>query len=257
MIVYRRWGLVFGEAWFDEQPDTSHLDIVRFRQAPNPIDGGDCEPKHTVIMDLLEDEEHLLARVEKSTRYQLRRAAERDNLLYEHWADDDVDSVIAEFVQYYDSFAAEKGISSISSDHLKLMAGAGVLAASRVGVRGEPSLVWHLHFKDQKRARLLNSASLFRNRDSSFRNLVGRANRYAHWEDIRRFRSDGLTTYDFGGWYAGDEDAQLLGINRFKEQFGGQIVKDYNCEKAVSLKGRLGLRSLAIVRKLRSRVGAS
>ena len=57
-----------------------------------------------------------------------------------------------------------------------------------------------------------------------------------------RFKSAGISTYDFGGWYEGTTDHERLRINKFKEQFGGEIVKNYICEQALTLKGALFLR---------------
>ncbi len=55
------------------------------------------------------------------------------------------------------------------------------------------------------------------------------------------FKRQGLACYDFGGWYAGTDDPIKLGINKFKEEFGGEKVHQYNCEKGVTLKGKLAL----------------
>ena len=75
---------------------------------------------------------------------------------------------------------------------------------------------------------LTHSASLYRGRDKDFRNLVGRANRLHHFKDMLFFKGNACNLYDFGGWYAGTEDQDRLMINRFKEEFGGQKVLQYN-----------------------------
>ncbi len=75
---------------------------------------------------------------------------------------------------------------------------------------------------------LSHSASLYRGRDKDFRNLVGRANRLHHFKDMLFFKGNACNLYDFGGWYAGTEDQERLMINRFKEEFGGQKVLQYN-----------------------------
>ncbi len=49
------------------------------------------------------------------------------------------------------------------------------------------------------------------------RNAIGRGNRMLHWKDILAFKAEGKNVYDFGGWYAGQEDEALLRINQFKE----------------------------------------
>ena len=63
------------------------------------------------------------------------------------------------------------------------------------------------------------------------------------------FKSEKIRMYDFGGWYAGSEDEKRLGINRFKEGFGGKIAYGYDCVEPVSLKGRIYLMLRAAKRK--------
>jgi lipid II:glycine glycyltransferase (peptidoglycan interpeptide bridge formation enzyme) len=71
--------------------------------------------------------------------------------------------------------------------------------------------------------------------------MLGRANRYHHWEDMLRFKKSGISVYDFGGWYVGDTDQEKLRINDFKNKFGGQIVKNFNCNYCINIKGSLYL----------------
>jgi hypothetical protein len=118
------------------------------------------------------------------------------------------------------------------------------------GVDGEV-LIWHAHLRGPDRARLLHSASIFREMDKDTANLIGRANRLHHWADMQRFRGEGLGTYDFGGWYAGSEDAAKLRINDFKRGFGGAIVPQYNADCASTWKGAAALHLRTILRNLR------
>jgi lipid II:glycine glycyltransferase (peptidoglycan interpeptide bridge formation enzyme) len=57
------------------------------------------------------------------------------------------------------------------------------------------------------------------------------------------FRSEGIATYDLGGWYTGRQDQAKLGINVFKEQFGGRVVQEYNCDLALTSRAKV-LRSV-------------
>jgi lipid II:glycine glycyltransferase (peptidoglycan interpeptide bridge formation enzyme) len=66
-------------------------------------------------------------------------------------------------------------------------------------------------------------------------------NRCLHWNDMRWFKREGIPTYDLGGWYNGIQDEEKLRINKFKEEFGGTIVKNYNCVQGVTLKGKVAL----------------
>jgi len=70
------------------------------------------------------------------------------------------------------------------------------------------------------------------------RSLTGRANRLQHWRDMLRFKSSGVVSYDFGGWYEGREDQDRLRINSFKEEFGGQVLKAFNWIRPMTLRGR-------------------
>src|SRR2546428_94505 len=92
------------------------------------------------------------------------------------------------------------------------------------------------------RATQLHSPSLYPGLSASAtRNRIGRANRYLFWNDILRFKEQGLKWFDFGGWYPGTTDQTLLRINQFKKGFGGDLLREYECEQIVSLKGWLVL----------------
>jgi hypothetical protein len=71
--------------------------------------------------------------------------------------------------------------------------------------------------------------------------MVGRANRYHHWQDIVKFKNLGIATYDLGGWYADTTDPAKININKFKEEFGGELVKHFNCRHGITTKGKLFL----------------
>ena len=85
--------------------------------------------------------------------------------------------------------------------------------------------------------------------DSSARNLIGRANRYLHWRDIRLFRDRGYDLYDFGGLDVTGRSEKTAGIARFKRGFGGEVRPVYSSTSARSLLGTavhriLGLRGV-------------
>ncbi|HEX8098146.1 MAG TPA: hypothetical protein VF507_08925 [Pyrinomonadaceae bacterium] len=216
---------------------------MRLFQQPRPADDMVCREFYTILLDLRKEAESLLACMKKGTRYEIRRAAEKDELVYEFWEADDCAQVFEEFCDYYDEFAAQKGQPKLNRPWLSLMAGTLALSRVRDGGGDGGTLVWHFYYLNGGRATLLYSASLFRNSASSaHRNRVGRANRFQHWQDIMRFKEAGLALYDFGGWYHGADDPERLGINRFKEEFGGEVVKNYICERGVTVKGKVFLR---------------
>ena len=64
-----------------------------------------------------------------------------------------------------------------------------------------------------------------------------------------RMKKRGIRYFDFGGWYPGKTDIQLLGINSFKESFGGEVVSDYECKRILTLKGWLVLTTAKLFKK--------
>lgn len=100
--------------------------------------------------------------------------------------------------------------------------------------------MYHANYVHGGRARLLHSASHFRNsNDSGYRNMVGRANRWLHWKALLRFKASGHTCYDWGGWYDGTDDDARLNINRFKEGFGGEKQLTYNGKLLLTAKAKV------------------
>lgn len=57
--------------------------------------------------------------------------------------------------------------------------------------------------------------------------LIGIANKLLTYEDMLYFRSQGFSSFDFGGYALGTNDHQLQGINRFKKMFGGELHQLY------------------------------
>src|SRR5271156_3508662 len=125
---------------------------------------------------------------------------------------------------------------------MRARAGGGMVRFSRA-LYGGATVVWHVHAVTQEKATLLHSASHFRQLDDNeARAVVGRANRLLHWRDMLFFKAEGKSVYDFGGWYAGTEDVELLRINQFKEGFGGVRNDQFNGGIALSWRGWLYLK---------------
>ena len=239
MIISQGQWLRWGYVWFDDEPEDAKVDAVSYMQRAHPLRGARCSSFYTILNDLSQSPEELLARVPKNTQYKIRRAADRDRVTYAFWNLNSLD-VLERFCEFFDRFAFLNGLAEADISDLKALAEAGVLDISRVGGEDGRDLVWHVHYRSKTRVRLLHSASLFREvRDSTFRNLIGRANRFHHWQDMLRFKREGILVYDFGGWYEGDTDQEKLRINRFKEEFGGAVVRNYNCVRLITTKAHL------------------
>jgi len=242
MIVYQKKRLRIAEYWDGEEPKLDRVDLVRCFQQPQPRPGMLCREFYTILLDLNLDPGQLLKKIKRDTRYEIRRAGAQDQLTYDFQNGRDQER-FRQFCDYYDDFAAQTTQPKINRAWLSLLARAEALDLSQVSDSNSVTLVWHAYHRSNHRATLLYSASLFRKFDSSaLRNKIGRANRFQHWQDILRFKAEGISVYDFGGWYEGDRDQERLGINKFKEEFGGEIVKNYICERALTAKAKVFLR---------------
>jgi hypothetical protein len=238
MLYYKRGFLRVVEFWFDETNQCPSADIIRHFQKTSPSEGCSCVPFHTLVTDLRQEPDTILAKIKKDTRYEIRRAAEKDRLSY--CARDSVDAeTLAHFLDFHSRFAAAKGLRPANRIRLQLLAEIGALYLSEALGADGSSLVWHAYCRFQDRARLLYSASHLH--AAGDKSLIGRANRYLHWRDFLALQALGIKLYDFGGWYEGTQDAKKIRINQFKAEFGGELVVNFNILQGATWKGKLGL----------------
>jgi len=239
MIRIAGRGAVYGEVWYDEEPQRDcGVDIVLYRQREAPVAGAKVVPFLSMVTDLSAANEEIAGRFGKDCRYKIRRAETRDGLRMEHIADPR--AKLDEFCAFYDAFAAEKSIWLSDRRWLAAACDACQLVLASVSRDGE-ALAWHAYLVCAKAAWLQYTASAFRNRDSDHRALVGRANRWLHWKEMLRFKDSGIERYDWGGLFEDETDPGNAGINRFKRDFGGREVRTYDCTLPVTIRGRVWL----------------
>lgn len=242
MITYQKKFIQIAEAWFGEEPTASGVDVVRCFQRAAPMSDALCREFHTIIIELTKEPDELLADMNRDNRYKICRALKTGGLLYE-CRDANQSTTLAQFGDSYDEFAAQKNLPKLDRRWLSLMADTGGLSLTTVRESADSYLIWHVYYRSGSRATLLYSVSPPFVNDSAERNKRGRANRFHHWRDMLKFREEGATLYDLGGWYAGVEDRRRLNINRFKKEFGGDVITNYICERALTLKGKLFLQA--------------
>ena len=252
MITYNRLFLRVAEIYFGENHEGTRADIFKHLERPDAIQGVHCSPFYTLVIDLRRHESELLSNMDRNTRYEIQRGQEKDNFSAEVHLVCPTE-VLLEFCQFYDRFAAIKGLRKVNRAKLRALRDASSLTLSFARQGEEAPIVWHSYIRARDCARLLLSASLFRSEaDQRSRQLAGRANRFLHWADMLRFKAAGLSVLDMGGWYEGTADQDLLRINAFKKGFGGEVTRTFNAEVAGTLKGDLALRGLGILRRIRS-----
>ena len=235
MIRTNGRGLVYGEVWFDEEPPGNPgVDIVNYRQRRAPVSTARVEPCLSLVSDLSASADGIVGEFGKDCRYKVRRADARDGLQMEFSAEPA--SRIEEFRAFFDPFAREKSIEPADPAWLLAASKAGQLVLSSARHDGE-ALVWHAYVLHGQTARLQHSGSCFRDRESDYRALVGRANRWLHWRDMLQFKTMGILRYDWGGMFEDESAPERAGINKFKREFGGQPERSFDCTLAVTLKG--------------------
>jgi hypothetical protein len=217
-ITRSKSGVTYRQHWFARSPRQG-WGLTTLRQYLGTAPGFPFfkQTQHTLLIDLNQDDETLQSGMSKNMRAQLRKA-ENDGFVWEPSTD------LEEFRQLFNAFAADKKLKALSTGVLE--AEREFLFVAKVLFEGRP-LVAHAYLVDREesRARFLYGATV-RLAEGVDANLVGRSNRWAHWREIQEFRTQGLKTFDFGGYALDTKDAQKQGINQFKESFGGRVVEE-------------------------------
>jgi len=249
MIIYNSRFLTRGETWFDEEPNPAGLDWLLYNQRSRPVSGAKSKYFHSYLVDLSPSPDGLLSAMHKETVHKIRRARDTDKVTCQSCETGDAAALDA-FEAMYNRFASVKGLSPMDRCRLNGLATAGILGLSVAKDIQGHALVYHAYCRSSARTSLLFSASRFRElADSAARNAIGRANRYLTWMDMLRAKEQGLEHFDFGGWYPGNTDKSLLQINEFKKGFGGRVVREYECEQILSVRGWVVLTVAAMLNR--------
>lgn len=231
----------------DKLPDVAPGEDVQILvQSTNPIP--DAEPFFTLIVNLLLDEEALLNAASKNLFIKIRRGRNRDRIMVTV-INFPTDRDIEKFTSFYDPIAQAKGRNCSNPKKLMDLAKnhALVLAASSVEPNTEDWLSAHAYVCDGQRARVLYSVSNTRSSESSYRNLVGRANRCLHWHMMLDFKQAGYRLYDFGGL---SKRSTLENVDNFKKAFGGKETLEYNLVRGTSIKGKVAVFLFRLAKEL-------
>ena len=241
MNVFREKSVLIEEVWFDEEPKTSScVDVLHYIERTHPIQGIQFDEFHTIVVDLTKNQDELWENLAKNNRYKIRRAEQKDRVIYAYWPKAQIDDkTLNTFLDFHDRFTESQGLKKIPKSRLLSFADSGILDLSMSATPDGTPLAWHAHCCVNNRACFFYGASIKNHNDTAYQSMLGRANRYHHWQDILRFKNSGILLYDFGGWYAGNTDQKLLNINKFKEEFGGKIVKNFRSLHGLTLKGKL------------------
>jgi lipid II:glycine glycyltransferase (peptidoglycan interpeptide bridge formation enzyme) len=242
VIFYRqKKGFKIAEIWYSlQEPMDKKVDVLRCRYVPNLRKNAfSVEKKYTLITDLSKSEEELFSLIRKNTRYEIKRARDKDTIKCSTFLERNEANreKLLQYIDFFNLFAASKRRTLIHPSEFDEFCGNGTLCI-RTAAKDSQILVMHSYIVSDGIARLYQSASHFRdNNDQEFKNLTGRANRLLHWDDIIFFKNQSLAYYDYGGVYAGNKDREKLAIAQFKLAFGGTKRQEYLYIVPVSLLG--------------------
>jgi hypothetical protein len=252
MFVYQSRFLRRGEVWFDNEPTNEPVDWILYRNRSTPPRGARSRPFYNRLIDLSKTPEKLLSEMEPKTVAKIKAAGEEDKLSCE-WStvtnERQLDEVEGMWNQ---SIEAKRRWGKLNLDWLGGMIRAGMfeLAAAR-----EPPgalVVFGGFFKDKYRVQQLMSVSPPRSAVvPAVRAKTNRASCFLLWNTMLRLKQQGARHFDFGGWYPGTEDIQLLGANAFKKGLGGEVIREFECEQIVSLKGWVMLTAAHLVDRVK------
>ncbi len=176
----------------------------------------------TKLIDLRAGQEVLKSPMSKTMKYKIRRA-KREGVIFEKEKNN------LAIIPFYNEFA--KTNNNLTAIDTKYIASINPNLVVTKAVIGNEPLVMHGYIVDRKigRVRLLFSASQPRSKVDADKNaLLGRANRFLHFEDMLYFKAENFDVYDFGGYAKDTTDQALQGINRFKDGFGGVLIEEFD-----------------------------
>jgi len=238
MFTFQSRFLRRGEVWFDNQPNGKRVDWIFYRNRSSPVPGARSRNFYNRLIDLSKTPEALLADMDPKTVVKIQKAAADDKLTCEWRLITNPGQIEEIELMWNQSIESKRRWGKLDRDWLAQMIAACAfeLAAAR-----EPSgelVVFAGLFRDRHRAQQLMNVSPPRTALApAVRAKTNRASCYLLWKTILRLKEQGLRHFDFGGWYPGTEDIQLLGANAFKKSLGGRVVREFECEQIVTLKG--------------------
>ena len=248
-ITYKKKGISLTQVWF--QPVTELVKDVKtaicfYHGIPEKVQGKNmiASKFHTLMNDLTQDEEVLQSQINKNVRYEIRRnyKEECEYKVFDAKILVTMPEVVTDFGEMYESMYHAKGLSATFNrvqmdEYIK----ADGVVITAIYAEGKP-LVYHSYIVGKEQVRLLHSVSDFRSTDIDA-NLVARANKRLHWDDMCLFKNQGKKYYDWGGVSSLDNPN---GIDSFKFKFGGSPLTYYNVYQGRNFVGKLAITLLKI-----------
>lgn len=197
-------------------------------------------PGYTVVTDLLLDTEDIFSKIKSKTyKYEIRRALkEKTNIKV-------IDSsfimsnpvILDYFERRYKEYCMKFNLHEISGYFNKGRAEelVKINAFTITVAEFEGGSVFHVYYHENCRAILIHSISDYRE-DNTNKALAGRMNKLLHYKDMLYFKNKQYSLYDWGGIR---NPQNPNGIDKFKLEFGGNLIKKYNIFVGNNMRGKL------------------
>jgi len=241
------------ETWYDDEPSSKEgFDLWVCYQRPRPLSPEGWLYFYTIHVDLTPSEESLLANMQKSTAKAIRQAQRMESLTVT-FNTSPSEAEVEAFVSLFDANPLTKGQKPMDRARILALRRAGLLHFSCASDADGVALVRHalLSHKRSSIIQIYSQISLYHTVDNPAKaNAIGKANRYLFFQEFLFYKEQGFRTYDLNGWYGDVEDEKRLQINQFKEGFGGRVLFGFDCEEALSLRGRV----YQLLRRLKQRL---
>ena len=199
----------------------------------------------TSLLDLTRDEDSLLTDMNRTCRYQLRKA---DRLRHRIKVRQNDSSAYRDFLAIHNDFVSLKKHSErLSQRRLDAFKPSSDIFVAYFD--GRP-VCGHLVLRDNELRRvgvLLTVSTRLRTEESSV--FISSLNRWLHWCEMRQYKSEGMQVYDFCG--SGADTPEKAGIAYFKQSFGGARVTEHNYVFA-RIPGRAAVSLFYAMRRIRS-----
>lgn len=229
VVSEKHHGINLIDCWY-AQEELKMDGIIRYKEALVPL-GEQQEIFETLISNLTQEEETLLALCNKNCRYAIRRSPRDGVVCKMKDASEITDDDLEAFFTFFEGFWQGKGIVYTDKDrHLaeaKKYRDAGKYAMTMAELDGKV-IIYHTYIVGDEFTRFLQSASQYRTDESLNAQVVSNANRYLQFEDMLYFKRQGKKVYDWGG--AGTKE-EVASITEFKRFFGGTPINYYNGEE--------------------------
>ena len=219
----KRLFLKIKEVWFADSPyEIKNCDLLIFIAAKREEDRTKFlrQKSATFVIDLTQGLDDLWMKMaKKSCRYSIKRAIREGMVVYRNREKD--------YRAFYDLcyfFSVDRGLPMPRVREIEIWRKYGILFT--VEYRGEV-IAGNLYFSDEKNIRWVIGVSR-KPEDGVNRSTTGWASALLIWETINYAKKNGLTEFDLGGCYIGeDKNDHRYNIRLFKEKFGGALTYRY------------------------------